>query len=797
MALSHVSCGMMPGFMGLFPVLLALFAASGCAALIYEIVWFQLLQLVIGSSAVSLGTLLATYMGGLCVGSLAYSRVVSARRHPLRVYALIEAGIGVCGLAVLFGIPWIDHVYASYGGHGLTGFVLRALVSAVCLLPPTLLMGASLPALARQWESTPRSASRLGLLYGANTIGAVLGCALAGFYLLRLHDMYVASYVAVALNLTVALAALAASARWPSLYKDAERTPHVVSDSRMIYGIIALSGLCALGAEVIWTRLLSLMLGASVYAFSVILVVFLAGLSIGSGVGSHLSRTRISPRVALGVCQLLLVAAVSGAAFLLARHIPYWPIETSPNAWLTFRVDLIRSLCTVLPAACLWGASFPLALVAAARPGTDPGNLTGAVYAANTAGAIVGALAFSMALIPWLGTQNAQRVLVALCAAGGLAAIPRLQRVVPAIALTSVAALLIWQVPAIPWEVIGYGREILIAYKEAKPVYVGEGRNASIAISQDPYGTRFFHISGKVEASSLPQDMRLQRMLGHLPALFHPHPRSVLVVGCGAGVTAGTFVVHPEVERILICELEPLVPPASARHFAKENHHVLTDRRTQIVYDDARHYVLTTPERFDIITSDPIHPWVKGAATLYSKEYFEMVKSHLNPGGLVTQWVPLYQSDLETVRSEIATFLSVFPNATVWNNDINGEGYDLVLVGQVDPARIDIEALERRLARSDYGGVRESLSEVGLGSALSLLGTYAGRGPDLHQWLMRAQINRDRDLRLQYLAGFGMLTNDATTILDDMLRYRRFPNPIFEGTAQQIHTLHYALPAWQ
>ena len=783
--------------MGLFPVLLALFAVSGCAALIYEIVWFQLLELVIGSSAISLGTLLATYMGGMCLGSLACSRVISPKRHPLRVYALIEAGIGICGLAVLFGIPWIDRAYASYGGHGLAGIVLRAMVSALCLLPPTLLMGASLPALAREWESTPGGASRLGFLYGANTAGAVAGCVAAGFYLLRLHDMYVASYVAVALNLIVALAALGASRWWPAHYEASKSAPPIVPASRAIYGVIALSGLCALGAEVVWTRLLSLMLGATVYAFSVILAVFLAGLGLGSSAGSYLARTRISSRVALGICQLLLVAAVTGTAFLLAKQIPYWPIVTSPNAWVTFRVDLLRSLCAVLPAACLWGASFPLALAAAARAGEDPGNLAGAVYAANTAGAIVGALAFSLVLIPWLGTQNAQRALVALCAVGGLAAIARLQRPAPALALAIVAALLIWSVPPIPWEVIGYGRELLISYKEAKPVYVGEGRNASIAISQDPYGTRFFHISGKVEASSLPQDMRLQRMLGHLPALFHPHPRSVLVVGCGAGVTAGTFAVHPEIERILICELEPLVPPASARHFAKENHHVLTDPRTQIVYDDARHYVLTTPERFDIITSDPIHPWVKGAATLYSKEYFEMVKSHLNPGGLVTQWVPLYQSDSETVRSEIATFLSVFPNATVWNNDINGEGYDVVLVGQVGPARIDIDGLERRLARSDYGAVRESLSDVGLGSALSLLSTYAGRGPDLYRWLARAQINRDRDLRLQYLAGFGMLKNDATTILYDMLRYRRFPNPIFEGSVQQIHALRSALPAWQ
>jgi len=326
---------------------------------------------------------------------------------------------------------------------------------------------------------------------------------------------------------------------------------------------------------------------------------------------------------------------------------------------------------------------------------------------------------------------------------------------------------------------------------------VGEGRNASIAITEIPDGTRFFHISGKVEASTLPQDMRLQRMLGHLPALLHAGPRSVLVVGCGAGVTAGTFAVHPEIERILICELEPLVPAASARYFAKQNHDVLRDRRTRIVYDDARHYVLTTPERFDIITSDPIHPWVKGAATLYSKEYFEMVKRHLNPGGVVTQWVPLYQTDPETVESEIATFLSVFPHATIWNNDLGGEGYDVMLLGQMEPARIDIDELARRLARPDYARVRESLAEVGLGSPLSLLATYAGRGSDLDPWLKHAAINHDRDLRLQYLAGLGMTQNVATDIMYQILRYRRFPSPVFTGSEEQMRSLGSMLRTWQ
>jgi len=766
-----------------------LFAASGCAALIYEIVWFQLLELVIGSSGVSLAVLLATYMGGLCLGSLAYARVVREKHRPLRVYALIEAGIAVCGIAVLFGLPLLDRMYAAHAGHGLAGILLRGLLCAICLLAPTVLMGASLPALSRQWETTPSGVSRLGLLYGANTIGAVGGCLLAGFYLLRVRDMYVATYVAAALNAAVAAVAIAASNR-SFVSPSGTRTLRHVTGNRSIYAVIALSGLCALGAEVVWTRLLSLMLGATVYAFSIILAVFLAGLGIGSAGGSGLARTRIPARFALGLCQLLLAAAVAGGGVLMAKYLPYWPMPTDINPWLTFRADLLRSACAVLPAALLWGASFPLALAAAARPEEDPGRLAGAIYAANTAGAILGALGFSLILIPWIGTQDSERLLVVLCAAGAVAALSG------AVRLAAVAlALLAWTIPAMPWQVFAYGRELSISNYDRYPVYVGEGMNATVAVTRDrDEQAQYFHISGKTEASSLPQDMRLQRMLGHLPALLNAKARSVLVVGCGAGVTAGTFVVHPEIQRILICELEPLVPRAVARRFAKENHNVVSDSRTEIVFDDARHYVLTSKERFDIITSDPIHPWVKGAATLYSKEYFEMVKRHLNPGGVVTQWVPLYQSDLDSVKSEIATFAQVFPHATLWSNDIAGDGYDMVIVGQNGPARIDVDEWERRLASPNYAAVRDSLREVGFRSAIDLLSTYAGQAPDLEPWLRNAQINHDRNLRLQYLAGLGMLNNGASYILDDLLRYRRFPRGLFTGSDERMRQLRAVLP---
>ncbi|MDP2998572.1 MAG: fused MFS/spermidine synthase, partial [Bryobacterales bacterium] len=428
-----------------------------------------------------------------------------------------------------------------------------------------------------------------------------------------------------------------------------------------------------------------------------------------------------------------------------------------------------------------------------ARRGQDPGRVLGRVYAANTAGAIVGAVAFSLLLIPEIGTGLSQRVLIGLAGVAALVVLAPLRRKILALAATALVAALVWSVPAVPWGLVAYGRQLPARTSPGELLYLGEGMNASIVISESD-GTRVFHVSGKVEASSGPQDMRVQRMLGHLPALLHPKPRSVLVVGCGAGVTAGSFVVHPEVERIVICEIESLIPPAAARYFGRENHDVLRDGRTEVVHDDARHYILTTHDRFDVITSDPIHPWVKGSATLYTKEYFELCKRRLNPGGIVTQWVPLYESTADTVKSEIATFFEVFPNGSIWGNDtVFGEGYDVVLLGQAGALKIDVNELERRLDRAGYSSAVKSLREVGFGSAISLLSTYAGQGPDFAQWLGNAQINRDRNLRLQYLAGMGLNARRADLIYEEILRRRKYPENLFVASPLREQDLRKAL----
>jgi spermidine synthase len=775
------------------PVLLLLFAGSGCAALIYEVVWFQLLQLVIGSSAVSLGVLLGTYMGGMCAGSVLLARVISRREHPLRIYGLIELGIGFFGVAVLFVIPMLNGIYTAAVGDGLPSILLRGLVAGICLLPPTVLMGASLPAIGRWVESTPAGVSWLGLFYGGNIAGAVFGCLFAGFYLLRVTDMRVATSVAAAINIAVAIASFAL--RSGAEYSPAEESEKKVNRQKEawpVYVAIGLSGLCALGAEVVWTRLLALMLGATVYTFSIILAVFLIGLGIGSSGGSMWTRKLKRPKLALAASQLALAFAVAWTAYAVSGLIPSWPFNplAVTNPWRLFRVDFMMSLMAILPPALLWGLSFPLALASVATKEQDSGAIVGEVYAANTVGAILGAVGFSIVLIPWVGTQGSQQALIALSVIAGLILFYKSglkgSGYFAVAAATLVAVFLFATVSEVPWLAIAYGRRMSLQSDPGKPLYVGEGRNSSVVVSQLPGGQIYFHVSGKVEASTEPYDMRLQRMLGHIPALIHEGPKSVLVVGFGAGVTAGTFVVHPEVRNITICEIEPLIPQASSQYFAKENHDVFHDPRTRMVYDDARHFVLTTKEKFDIITSDPIHPWVKGTATLYSKEYFELVKQHLNPGGVITQWVPLYESDFETVKSELATFFDVFPNGTIWGNDINGEGYDIVLLAQVEPTKIDIDALQARMSRDDHALVARSLAEVNFHSVPQLLGTYAGRASDLKGWLEGAQINRDLNLRLQYLAGMGLNYDKPGYVYSEMLARRRPAPDIFSGSPQSL-----------
>jgi spermidine synthase len=790
------------------PALLLLFVGSGCAALIYEVVWFQLLQLVIGSSAVSMGVLLGTFMGGMCLGSFLLPRYVGARHHPLKVYAYLELGIALCALIILFGMPLLNSVYVTVsGGAGLIGIVLRGVAAAIILLPPTLLMGATLPAMSRWVESTPEGVSWLGFFYGGNIGGGVLGSLLAGFYLLRVYDLVVATFVAIALNVAVALIGLAIAKAAPTvetLPSDrAERTPKLVPGGWAVYVAIALSGATALSSEVIWARLLSLLFGGTVYTFSLILAVFLFGLGIGSSAGSAIGRGSANPRVLFGWCQMALCGAIAWSAYMLTQSMPFWPINPSitTDVWFNFQLDFLRCMWVVLPGSILWGASFPLALASLASRGQDPARLVGGVYAANTVGAIVGALGASVLLGLWLGSQHITQVLILLSALSGLLVLSTGGSEEPAgrfqfagtatiIVAAAIAGLLSRSVQPIPGIFAAYGRYTATRVGQADVIYMGEGWAATVAVTRLGGGILNYHNAGKVQASSEPQDMRLQRMLGHLTTLIPKNPKKVVVIGCGAGVTAGAVSIDPAVEHQTIAEIEPLVPQVVAKYFGDHNFRVVDNPKVHIRIDDARHYLLTTDEKFDAITSDPLDPWVKGAAMLYTEEFFELVKSKLNPGGNVTLFVQLYESNTEAVKSEIATFMKVFPNGVVWGNTNNGAGYDLVLMGQVEDTKIDVDAIQAKLQRPEYAPIAQSLREIGMNSAVDLFSTFAGRAKDLQPWLADAAINRDRNLRLQFLAGMGLNLYQSDVIYAGMLAYaQRFPDELFVASPETMDAL--------
>lgn len=859
-----------PAVSRLLPVLLLLFIGSGCAALVYEVVWLQMLSLVVGASGVSLGVILGTFMGGMCLGSMLLPRYLPKTAHPLRVYAVLELGIGLYALLVLQGLPWLEALYTKLGSPGNSDLPLRAIISGLCLLPPTMMMGATLPAMARWVKATPAGVSWLGFFYGGNTFGAVLGCLLAGFVLLPNYDMPYATWAAFGINVVVALIAFALSAFAPHTPTDSEpeatteAAPAAAPGAKQVYFVIALSGLTALGAEVVWTRQLSLLFGASVYNFSIILAVFLAGLGIGSSVGSMVARDARSPRLLLGVTQMLLALALAWTAWTAMHSLPYWPIKADlypvPKPWFNFQMDLARCAWTVLPGAILWGASFPLALAAVATRRSESGRLVGTVYGANTVGAILGALGFSLWLLPALGSQGAQRLLIAL--SGVAAAVAIGPMILPSreeaaagrgprfglgLGLAAGLAVAVWCATTVTppnWVLIAYGRFAptyadfaVINQKRADGVteekdvpqngssdvygtYVGEGMNVSVVVSMTGQGVRSFHGAGKVQASNQSQDMHLQRMLGHLSVLAHREPdkvKKVLVVACGAGVTAGSFIPYPNVEEITIVDIEPFVPKFVTPRFTKENYGITdglakpsggvenpryvvnaSGKRTKVtvVFDDGRHFLHTTKEKFDVITSDPIDPWVKGCAALNTIEYYQMAKDHLNPGGVMSLWIPIYESNLATTKSVLGTFFKVYKNGIFWSNDIRGEGYDAVLFGRQDDDHVpqfNLDEMQARIDRPEYALVKQSLSDYDFHSAVDLMATYAGHAPALTSWMSDAQINTDRNLRLQYLAGMWLNSFIGREILSDILRYYRFPRDMFVGSPERVNALEAQL----
>jgi spermidine synthase len=815
-----------------------LFFLSGAASLVYEVAWSRSLGLVFGSSHLAVTTVLAIFMGGLALGSALLGGHADRARRPLRLYGLLELGVAACAVCFVVLLEIYPTVYAPLAriAEGSRAWVtaVRVALCAIAMLPATILMGGTLPVLTRFVTSGPeRFARKVSLLYAINTIGAVTGTFASGFVLLRTLGVGVTLGVAVATNVAVGVAALLLPARWFAAHGDAavaspagaeapatpvrvgrteqaEGSPGAIPVRLVLFGA-AVSGFCALGYEVLWTRMFALVIGTSVYGFTLVLVSFLAGIAIGSHVFGAVRRWDSADAsgqlLAFGLVEIGIgIAAL--AVTLQMRDLPahvanVQAIVVGPGAGFAMRQTAVFVAAAVFffVPAFLMGAAFPLAatLVSTRRPA---GGAVGATYAWNTFGSILGASVTGFVLVPAVGIERSLQLLATLnvgvgCAIGAIASRRRLG---PWAVAAATAAVLVALAAAPDWGRFWdrnyfaiYQNNRRKAYVDAKSrralleatevLYRFEGVNETISVTRRD-GNQSFVVNARVEASTGGGDMQFQRALGHLPVLLHPDPKRVFVLGAGAGVTLGSATIHPEVERVVLAEIEPGVLPAT-RLFGTWNHDAVDSPKLRIVLNDGRNYLATTEERFDVITADPIHPWAGGAAYLYTSEYFASVARHLNPGGVAGQWLPLYELSPADVKSVIATFALHFRHVLAFVTMS-----DCVLIGSDTPFLIDEGALARRLARPE---IARDLREVEMGSVEDLLSYFVFGTSGAAAYTRGAVVNTDNNLNLEFSAprSIGNRAASGKNILE-LARHREtlvpylVPASTADGRAAQL-----------
>jgi spermidine synthase len=771
---------------------LGLFALSGAAALVYEVVWTRLLTLQIGHGLAAASTELAAFMGGLAVGAAAGGRI-GQRLTPsaaLKAYAVLELGIAAVAVTLPFILsalrPVLAALYAN-GDGGLTFYAVRLGTSLLLLSLPAAAMGATFPIASRWMVRGARSVSAdAGRLYAANTLGAAAGALVAGFLLLPSMGLAGATAVGVGLNAVAAAGAwwIASTITVPAGPPVAEpvrgnksgrsAAPSRVGRPALAAAALGVTGFASLTLQVVWTRLLASILGPTTYAFSAVVAIFILGIAGGAAVGARLSRNLRQPAQALAICVMLAGGlALAAATAVDATLLSVARLVATPG--VTFGDVLLRewmlAAAVLLPMSLAFGAAFPLALAVAARGEDTVVSDLGYVYAVNTLGAITGALLAGFVLIPWLGLHNTIRAVGGLTAlAGGTVAIlARAGSPILSLVLAAAVAAVAWLVPSWDARLLSSG-----AYKYAAALrgpdlqtaltagelrYYKEGATATVAVRLLA-GTTSLSIDGKVDASDA-ADMLTQRMLAHVPLLLHPAPKSAAILGLGSGVTLGSALTHG-LERATVLEISPEVVEAS-RFFDDDNHRALADPRTRLIVGDGRTHLLLADEQYDVIVSEPSNPWMAGIASLFTREFFEVAKSRLAPGGVLCQWAHTYDISDPDLRSIVATFMSVFPNGTMW---LVGEA-DVLLVGGIDPLTPRITGVASAWRRP---GVAEDLATVGAMDPLAVLSFFVAEGEALAAWAGDAPIQTDNRARLEFSGPRsvfgGSRTDNARTLRD-------------------------------
>jgi len=741
--------------------LLLLFTVSGACGLVYEIVWMRRLALVFGSTTLAVSTVLAAFMGGLALGSLRFGR--RADRDPvraLRVYGRLEIGIGILALAVPLLLKAAAAVYLglepALEGSPFLFFALQFALAAGVLVLPTTLMGGTLPLLSRYAvASSSEVARRVGSLYAANTLGAAAGVGLATYFLLPDLGISAAERLAAAANLAVGGLALRLARPPDAPTEDAEApataapaaelAPESPSGRRALLWGAAASGLCAMAFEVAWSRTLAMILGSSVYAFGMMLAIFLAGLSIGSAL---FARTRLAraPVEAFAAAQAGIAAAGLSGIYLVGQ-LPAGVVALHPLARESFffqeLVQLVLTVPLVLPAAVLFGVAYPAAIAATTSSPEGVGRGVARVTVWNTAGTVAGAFLGGFVLVPRLGLRAAILFAAAASAAAALGALTASRRparrplLAGGLAVAVLAAIL---APAWPRKELATGVGFFAGnYKTASDwraaaarldlLFYKDGVSTTLSVDREA-GELYYRSNGKTDASTHPSDMAVQVLIGQIGMMLHPDPKDVFVLGLGTGVSAAAVARHP-VHSIDIVDIEPS-GVAAARFFEKENRRILADPRVRYIAADGRNVLLARRKTYDVIISDPSDIWVAGVGNLFTKEFYETARTRLKPGGVMVQWWHTHALRPEHLKMIVATFRSVFPRASYWRPNFG----DVILAGTADPVSWDFKRIKQKF--ETVPGLADDLRGIGIWSPAAFFGPFVLAGGDLDRLLADA-----------------------------------------------------------
>ena len=789
----------------LYKVLYVCFFLSGAAGLIYQVCWVKALGLVFGHTTYAITAVLCAFMAGLALGSWLLGRYAERARRPLQLYGWIELGIALASLASLAAIWFIRLGYPPMfkllagNPYGLLGY--RFLASFVALLIPTTLMGGTYPVvlkyLTRRVEQLGGFASRL---YWLNTAGAILGTCLAGFVLLWHVGLRLSVLVAVTLNLTAAALIGLTSRRLrhpagiPSPPPESKPSPRLTLDAATggpaILAVAGLAGFTGMMFEISWTRILVIILSSTTYAFTLMLASFLLGITGGSYLFERWHRQMNLNRKLLG--RLLTFLALASLLFIavgseLAEFTRRLAVAAGESGAFLLACQFLVSLLAMVFPTILFGLVFPLTVVLYCGRGQRAGARSGVLYATNTLGAIVGALAAGLLLVPWLNSVN-----TSLLASGLLALASTLlfltARPVRSTgsALVSTGVVLLVAAAALTGL---FARPILFRsvvanvsrteYRGAltvgeiadieKVTFAEEGVNTTVVVTRGQ-GHVALQTNGKTEASN-GEDQQTQLMGAYLPLSLHPHPRHVLIIGFGSGATVHAATQFSAVERVDCVEIEPAVLRA-APYMDELNHGVVHNPKVHIILDDARNYLSVTDQRYDVIISEPSYLWSAGIASLFTQEFYRQVRERLAPDGLFMQWVQVYQLGLPSLATVARTLGSNFDQVSLWRGSSN----DYLLLASPTARQLSLQPLVAEYGRN--AELRSFLSRhLFIEDPAGLLGAYLLGDQTVREMARAGDLNTDDRTVLEYRAPYDVLrtTDRLTHALVRSLRREALP----------------------